>query len=251
MENAVNPIGPSARVVHCAIAVALSGALLLAGCTEAMTVGVVAFGGVGHVLTQPSGIAEEMFHPKDPDRRRRGVVRASTSDVGSQEFYLRSYRTLLTDPDATVRAAAAQALGSHGKEEDALRLASSLEDESVIVRWEAAKALQRLHHKDVIVPLSHRMRFENEPDLDVRQAATAAMAQYQTEYAFESLVNVLKDDDFGVRYEARQSLLTLTGENLGFDRDTWKQWAERHKGKLFTNARGYKWKRSEHLQSAP
>jgi len=147
----------------------------------------------------------------------------------------------LTDQDATVRAVATGALGLHGTSEDVIKIVPMLEDESEIVRWEAAKSLQKLHNDTAIVPLSKRLRIENEPQADVRQACAAALGQYATVHAFESLVNALNDNDFGVVRAARDSLTTLTGQDMGSYSSKWVRWQEQNKNQLFGNRRQYTW----------
>ncbi len=189
----------------------------------------------------PREVVRQTFNPFDPDKRRHGLAALAASDFGGDELYVRTYRTLITDRDATVRAVAVQALGLHGTADGALKVIPLLEGPSDIVRWEAAKALQKLHHKDAIVPLSKSMRAENETEADVRQACAAAMGQYATEYAFEALVNALNDNDFGVVAAARDSLATLTGHNLGSNPSRWITWADEHKDNLFAEKREYTW----------
>lgn len=192
--------------------------------------------------TTPAEAVRDTFNPFDPDRRRHGLALLASSDFGGDELYVRTYRTLITDQDATVRAVAVQALGLHGTAEDALKVAPLLDDESEVVRWEAAKSLQKLHHKDAVVPLSKSMRTENEVEADVRQACASAMGQYATVYAFEALINTLNDSDFGVVRAARDSLLTLTGQDLGSNPTAWVNWSKDNKDQLFAQKREYTWK---------
>lgn len=228
------------RVTHLTplIVLILSGVTAMSGCNKNPITSITET----FSPPSPTEAVQDTFNPFDPDRRRRGLALLASSDFGGDELYVRTYRTLLTDQDATVRAVAAQALGLHGVGDDAVKIVPLLEDESDVVRWEAAKALQKLHHKDVIVPLSKRLRSDTEAESDVRQACAAAMGQYQTEYAFEALVNTLHDNDFGVVRAARDSLQTLTGTDLGSNAAEWLRWAEDNKSNLFASGQPYTWK---------
>src|SRR5689334_6059915 len=113
----------------------VAGLLLLVGCQNAARDMKKTFSG----LFPPSpGEAARMMFSFDPDTRRQGVTWLAASKFGGEDVYVRSYRMLIDDPDATVRAAAAKALGAHGKVEDALLLVRRLKDPMPYVRWEAA-----------------------------------------------------------------------------------------------------------------
>ncbi len=117
----------------------------------------------------PSEAARDAFNTYDPDKRRHAVALLSASPFGDEDPYLRTYRLLIDDKDATVRAAAAQALGMHGTVEDAKRLVPLLRDDMAFVRWEAAKALQRIHNPIAVEPLMATV--SSDEDADARMAA--------------------------------------------------------------------------------
>ncbi len=186
----------------------------------------------------PSEVARDAFNVYDADKRRRSLNLLSTADWGGEEPYLRTYRLLVDDPDPTVRAAALRALGRHGTPEDVPRIIPYLKDKTSFVRWEAATALQKLHHKDAVDPLIQRLDQEVEDDPDVRIAAAKALAQYPDTDVFQALVAALRDNSYGVVREAHRSLVTLTGEDLGEEGAAWLEWAKQRE-QLFKNRRKY------------
>jgi len=186
----------------------------------------------------PRQAASDAFNPYDPDTRRRAINLLSNAPFGGESAYLRTYRLLVSDGDPTVRAACVAALGRHGTVEDVPLILIYLKDDARIVRWEAAKALQRIHHPDAVAPLLSRL--DEDPSADVRQAAANALGQYRQRKVFDALVGALNDDDYAVVVEAGNALATLTGQDFKTDGAKWLTWA---KGKdnvqLFAGARPY------------
>ncbi len=194
---------------------------------------------IGSIMPEsPLKAAQDAFNAYDPDVRCRALQKLAAASWGGEEPYLRTYRLLVDDPDPTVRGAAIAALGKHGTPEDVDRVLPYLEfdADNKIVRWEAAKALQRLHREDAVGPLSKAMTSDR--DADVRMACANALGQYHTRPVFQSLVGALNDRDFGVVQEARQSLGVLTGKDLGNDGRVWLDWAK-ERDDLFANAGTY------------
>lgn len=174
----------------------------------------------------------------DPDKRRQGIALLSASSFGGKEPYLRMYRLLLSDPDATVRGACAKALGEHGTVADAKRLQPLLEDNNAFVRWETAKALQRIHNPVVVPQLIDRL--QNDDDPDVRMACARALGQYPQPRVFGALVGALADPNYGVVASAEWSLETLTGyKGAGDDGAAWLRWRRKHNQDLFAHQRTY------------
>ncbi len=212
----------------------------------------------------PGEVARSAFDVTDADKRRRAISLFAAAPFGGSEPYLRLYRMMLgggaggearlvggPDPDATVRAAAVKALGIHGSVDDVKIIVPRLDDDVTFVRWEAAKALAKIHNRAAIRPLLLSLR-ENtglsggkdssgESDPDVRQACAAALGQYATPAVFDGLVAALDDSNFGVAHTARQSLQTLTGYDMGNEPGDWLLWAKRHGGALFTDQESYVW----------
>lgn len=189
----------------------------------------------------PSQAAKDMVNPFDPDRRRTGVAWLSSAPFGGEEIYLQAYRLLLRDEDATVRAAAARAVGLHGKVDDAELVAQLLEDGVDTTRWEAAKALQKIHNPNVVDAIIKHSRAAQEENADVRTACAQALGQYPQIRVFDALVGALADSDYSVVSAARDSLETLTGYDLGNDGSLWLIWQKKNADALFARQQPYTW----------
>ncbi len=183
----------------------------------------------------PTEAASWMFH-RDAEKRRLGISLISNSYFGGEEPYMKVYREAIADPDPMVRAASAHALGLHGAPEDALLLATALSDSSDLVRWESAKALQRLYNEAVVPALNNAV--VNDSSVDVRMAAANALGQYRERRVLEALIRALDDPSLGVSHHAQRSLRILTGENFGSDPVAWFDWS-RGAAEPFAKARVY------------
>jgi hypothetical protein len=200
---------------------------------------------IGMETTTPGEAARDAFNPYDADKRRRAVNLLAEADFGGEPTYIRTYRLLMDDPDPTVRAAAVAALGRHGDVTDVGRIAMFLEQNAAgepiepakLVRWEAAKALQKIHHEDAISALITALA--EDPDADVRMAAADALGQYPQRAVFDALVTALRDDDYAVVQEAEQALVTLTGKDFGDRARDWWDWAEQNAGSVFAERQTY------------
>lgn len=186
---------------------------------------------------KPAQVAREAFNVYDADLRRRSVALLSSSYFGGEEPYVRTYRLLIDDQDPTVRAACAHALGIHGTTEDATILIQLLGDDTNYVRWEAAKALQKIHRTDAIRPLMNIL--DDDEDADVRLAAAQALGQYPVRPVFNALVGALTDQNFGVVQSSAVSLSVLTGQDLGTDGTDWLEFANANPTTLFKQQRQY------------
>ncbi|MCC7146554.1 MAG: HEAT repeat domain-containing protein [Phycisphaeraceae bacterium] len=187
----------------------------------------------------PTQVASEAFNTYDADLRRSAVVKLSDAPFGGEEPYLRMYRYLIDDPDPTVRAVSVMALGRHGTVADAETIATRLADDTPVVRWEAAKALQQIHNPAVAKPLSSVLGGDS--DADVRMAAADALGQYAQRSVIDALIRALDDADYGVQQMAWRSLKTVTGQNLGVDPALWLNWTSSHAGSLFAAQKEYRY----------
>ncbi|MEM9417698.1 MAG: HEAT repeat domain-containing protein [Planctomycetota bacterium] len=197
---------------------------------------------VASVFPQPPTPSEAvgmMFDRDDPDNRREGINWLSAAPFGGEEEYVKSYRLFYNDPDPSVRAACAQALGLHGNVEDANLLVVMLADEHAQVRWNAANGLRMIHHPPAIEALAALTSDQAEPDSDVRQAACDALGQYPEFAVFSALSRALEDRNYAVIAAAKKSLVTLTGHDAGYDPRDWADWSQQQGGNLFANQQVY------------
>ncbi len=181
--------------------------------------------GEGIMPVNPDKAVRLMVDPHDPDNRRRGTVLIANSPFGGADPYLAMYRDRVeNERDPLVKAASIGALGRYGGPEDAPRIAGGLGHEQELqVRWEAAKALQRIHNPAVVSPLLQTLGDEGEQP-DIRVAAAVALGQYPQDRVFQGLVGALEALELSVNLAAQQSLVTLTGENFGLDPRAWLRW---------------------------
>ncbi|MHC4083448.1 MAG: HEAT repeat domain-containing protein [Planctomycetota bacterium] len=174
--------------------------------------------------TTPAEAARMMVDPYDPDNRRRGIVLIANSPFGGADAYMAVYRDrVVHETDPLARAAAVTALGRYGGPDDAIAIAACLEDEQFQVRWEATKALQRIHNPAVVADLLPVLRSASEQP-DIRVAAAVALGQYPQDRVFQALVEALDARELAVNAAARDSLATLTGQNFGMDPAAWLNW---------------------------
>lgn len=235
-------ICPAGRLSVCALLCMFA---LLTGCTNKTEQFFSnPIGGIVDAVTSesPSQVARAAVHPaSDPDRKRRAIALLSAAKWGGEAEYLRLYRYHLEEnyPDATVQAACVNALGRHGNADDVQMIARLLNHDSDLVRWEAATALQRIHNPAAEQPLIRAVMQDKEPD--VRMAAAKALGQYPSNRVFATLVGALNDGDFGAVHHAHQSLVLLTGHDLGANAGPWLQWQKSATGHLFDNQQPYVW----------
>ena len=154
------------------------------------------------------------------------MVRIATSTAAGEAVYLQFYRAVLADPatDGTVAAVCATALANHGQAQDVRWITPLLNRDEPFVRWQAATALQRLHHGDAVGPLIRTAT--GDEDADTRAAAARALGQYPRRDVFDTLVVALDDAASGVARAARESLTLLTGRDVGDDPRAWLDLAE-------------------------
>lgn len=170
----------------------------------------------------PQQLVDDALNEFNPDRRARGLSGIAQQPFAADPVFVTLYRGGLSDDDAAVRAAAARSLATHGEPDDAIQLADVLADDSDrLVRWHAARALQRLHHTRAVPALIDAINENTEPEAIVRAEAATALAQYPQPRVLDALIAALDDTDFAVTHAAATALNTLTGEQLGDRPENW------------------------------
>jgi len=181
----------------------------------------------------PAEAAAWAVDPYDADKRYRGTLLLANAPWGGEDVYLRLYEVALEDEDANVKSAAIRGLALHGGPEHAPMIAPFLRAPERLLRWEAARGLQRLHNPAVVPDL---LRALERPNLDgssgelepsVRSAAATALGQCAETRVLDGLIGALNDRDLTVNKAAEESLKTLTGQDFGFDAGAWVAWKRR------------------------
>jgi hypothetical protein len=219
--------------------------LLLAGCEPEI---------------KPERAVQLMHDPTSADARRTGVAAQATRwSFGKLPPYPGYYQQIAqSDPDYTVRAMAIRALNLC-RDQTATRIfINGLKDENELVRLESAKALVNVPDPDAVNLLMATLAGERlaygpggrpaivAETMDVRIAAADALKRYRdlkngrapgmpepTEDAtrqlsasivVRTLAGHLNDLDFGIAWQARQSLITITGQDFHYDEAAWLQY---------------------------
>jgi hypothetical protein len=160
------------------------------------------------------------FDTEDPDQRREGIIGLSSHKWGLQEPYLKGYAAILkTDRNALVRAAAVRALGKAEDPNYLPAVAGALEDESETVRQDAGAALDGLIGPEAVEPL--RKHALEDADKTVRANCARALRHYRRDDVYRGLVECLSDRSLAVRHQAHESLVALSGTDLGHEPEDW------------------------------
>ena len=191
----------------------------------------------GCSLVEPVSQADAvklMDDANSADARREGIADLATNyPAGRRPPVTRHYRELaLHDPDYTVRAMAIRALNISRDATATPIFIAALDDEAEPIRLEGAKALVNVPDPAAVPGLLRRVHGTRETvvdghpallpeDRDVRIAAADALRRYPTLDVERSLVGYLNETDFAVAWQARQSLIALTGLDLQYDEAAW------------------------------
>ena len=169
----------------------------------------------------PLRAARKMEDPHFADERREGINELVENSFGKRPPYTTRYKQIATlDPDYTVRATAVRALNRARDRSATDVFIKALSDRNDLVRLEAAKALANIPDPRAAEPLAKIVNSAVE-NRDLRIAAADSMRHYRDMGVARSLVNVLNGKDFGVAWQARHSLRTLTGKDHRYDERAW------------------------------
>lgn len=165
-------------------------------------------------------IALQALNPDDPDARRRATLEMSDHDWGLEDPYTRIYVLQTQDESPQVRSAAMTALGRTGDPNYIGDILEGLNDRDDQVRIDAATALDRVQGLEAIEPL--KQHAANDSNYHVQCASIRALRHYRRTDVLDSIILLLDDPQFGVRYHARSVLQEMTGEDCGYDSDCWR-----------------------------
>lgn len=200
-------------------------AALGAGCgDEPVELGAVSLGEL--FAPSPEDKVSMLYDDRHPDRVRRGLNLVSAEPWGLEEPYLAKYAEIAqTDPEPACRGAAVRALGRAGDTTYLDVLIDAMDDAAASVRWDAAVALGETTGPEAVAPMSRHAI--DDDSTDVRAACAKSLRHYAGAAVRDTLVDCLMDEAFAVRYQARQSLVELTGRDAGYDPHAWRDVASR------------------------
>jgi hypothetical protein len=165
--------------------------------------------------------AKKMEDPYFPDDRREGIVFLADHDYGRRPPYTDRYKQIAQmDPDYTVRASAVRSLNRARDASATPIFIGALNDKSDLVRLEAAKALANIPDPQAIGPLQQKLSDMNE-NKDVRIAAAHALRHYKNPNVERALIAALPAREFAIAWQARQSLIAMTGADFRYDPAAW------------------------------
>lgn len=101
------------------------------------------------------------------------------------------------------------------------KLIESLKDPDASVRWDSARRLGELKDQRATVPLVDAMA-DSHPY--VRRRAAVALGELQDIRAVDALIKALNDEDSFVKKFSLEALEKITGQQIGNDSTTWREW---------------------------
>jgi HEAT repeat protein len=123
------------------------------------------------------------------------------------------------DPDYTVRAAGIRILNRCRDQAHLQIYLDGLKEDRPLVRLEAVKALANVPDNRAVEPLLDLLA--HDISRDVRIASADALRCYKTDEVAHALVSELNDYDFGVAWQARQSLRLMTAHDFQYSEAQW------------------------------
>lgn len=176
-----------------------------------------------------AGCDDKAVHGPEGLEHKNSHVRRNTAlwmgESGRGDTVETLSRSLSTDGDISVRAAAAYALGRNGDPAAIAPLREALTDKAALVRWQSVEALARLGAMDAVGDIEALLA--KDADGWVRNAAAKALGQFRSEASIGTLIAALDDKDSRVKHSSLWSLGVITGRKDGDNVDAWKAWWDR------------------------
>jgi hypothetical protein len=186
----------------------------------------------------PGRYARMMEDDQSADLRRTGILRLVTDyEFARTDPYTKRYWQIAQgDPDYLVRVAAIRALNRARMPSVTPIAVRALDDGNPLLRLEAAKALANvpdekavpalIRHMDALIEVRGEAgRPEQlQESRDVRVAAADALRNFPTRDVAKALTDALHDKDFEVSWQARKSLVLMTGHDFKYDQGSWREY---------------------------
>lgn len=196
----------------------LSFGVLLVGCA-----GQRPFQLTRNTVEDPVMVLQNSQEPNDRIAAYRKLGTEPQSVAGHHELAgLLLVKGLENEKSPLARAAAARSLKEHDLPEGRQALRQATTDSSAMVRLEAARSLAKIAGPESIELLAQLAK--NDSDLDVRLAATQALAAMNSPECNPHLLECLLDRDVAVANAASMGLRANTGADLAADYDAWNQY---------------------------
>ncbi|HVT88510.1 MAG TPA: HEAT repeat domain-containing protein [Tepidisphaeraceae bacterium] len=205
--------------------ICLAAVVLCAGCQQVERAGTFGKNVLDFMRGKtPINAAKRMEDQYFADERRIGIAELANRDFGRRDPYVTRYEQIAQlDADWMVRATAIRALNRSRDSKATGIFIHALSDDNPIVRVEACKALANIPDP-AATPILVRLVSNTEENHDVRIWAADALRHYRQLEVARTLANQLNTRDFGVAWQARKSLVSLTGRDLKYDESAWLQY---------------------------
>ncbi|HUB27173.1 MAG TPA: HEAT repeat domain-containing protein [Tepidisphaeraceae bacterium] len=169
----------------------------------------------------PQAATRLMYDNGSADNRRIGMFRladfAYAREGGAERDAFAEKASF--DPDYTVRAAGIRILNRCRDSARTQVYIQALREEKPLVRLEAVKALANVPDPQAVEPLLDILQHDD--SRDVRIACADALRCYKTDEVAHALISELNDYDFGVAWQARQSLRLMTAHDFQYSEADW------------------------------
>jgi hypothetical protein len=165
--------------------------------------------------------SKKMQDKSNPDHQREGMLRLTDFSFARKGVYVEGYAILARDaPDFTVRAAGIRALNRCRAKGYTDLFLDALASDEPLIQLEAANALSNIPDQQSVHALVARLQ-DVTVNADVRISCADALRNFHTSESMNALVSVLDDNNFGVAWQARQSLQLLTAQDYRYDSKAW------------------------------
>jgi hypothetical protein len=186
----------------------------------------------------PGKYARMMEDDQSADARRTGVLKLVTQYPFARRapYAERYWQIAQGDPNPLARAAAVRALNRSRDARVTPVAIRQLDDVNPLIRLEAAKALANVPDEKAVAALVRHMGATIElrgdggrPELqsenrDVRVACADALRNFPTKDVARALTEALREKEFEVSWQARKSLILMTGRDFRYDVAKWQEY---------------------------